>query len=340
MDVDTRTRWAIVLVLACMSVVAAQQPPVFRTNTDLVLVPVSVTDRTGRFVGGLKADHFEISDSGVRRAVTQFSAGRVPISLAILLDVSGSMMQGPDARAADDPRWRDTRRALEELLARLGTDDDVLFAVFNDRVAASPWTQDHGRILEAFDALRPNGGTALLQAVGQIAPVFRIARHQRKVLLLISDGNETQVPAGTVVAPPPHEIGDPTAQFGESDRTRRKLSIAAARDAIRKSDAMLYAIGIGTRAGLPVNTALLEDLTKEAGGYAEPLRNPSEILAAVARICDDLRSQYILAFEPAHADGKYHLIRVRTRGRDLKVRARAGYVAPSTESRNPTGPNR
>jgi Ca-activated chloride channel family protein len=202
MDVDTRTRWAIVLVLACMSVVAAQQPPVFRTNTDLVLVPVSVTDRTGRFVGGLKADHFEISDSGVRRAVAQFSAGRVPISLAILLDVSGSMMQGPDARAADDPRWRDTRRALEMLLARLGTDDDVLFAVFNDRVAASAWTQDHGRILEAFDALRPNGGTALLQAVGQIAPVFRIARHQRKVLLLISDGNETQVPAGAVFAPP------------------------------------------------------------------------------------------------------------------------------------------
>src|SRR4029077_14021783 len=105
----------------------------------------------------------------------------------------------------------------------LGTDDDVLFAVFNDRVAASAWTQDHGRILEAFDALRPNGGTALLQAVGQIAPVSRMARHQRKVLLLISDGNETQMPEVTVVAPPALEIGDNT-QFGESDRTRRVLS--------------------------------------------------------------------------------------------------------------------
>lgn len=112
MDVDTRTRWAIVLVLACMSVVAAQQPPVFRTNTDLVLVPVSVTDRTGRFVGGLKADHFEILDSGVRRAVTQFSAGRVPISLAILLDVSGSMMQ---VRSSLEKRIAVVRSRLERV---------------------------------------------------------------------------------------------------------------------------------------------------------------------------------------------------------------------------------
>lgn len=60
-----------------------------------------------------------------------------------------------------------------------------MFAVFNEQVAASPWTQEYGSVLGTFDSLRPGGGTALLKAVQQIASVFRTARHHRKVLLLI-----------------------------------------------------------------------------------------------------------------------------------------------------------
>ena len=78
MHVETRTRAAIAFVLACTSIVAAQEPAAFRTSTDVVLVPISVTDRDGRFVRGLTADHFQISDGGTRRAVKQFSAERVP----------------------------------------------------------------------------------------------------------------------------------------------------------------------------------------------------------------------------------------------------------------------
>jgi hypothetical protein len=107
----------------------------------------------------------------------------------------------------------------------------------------------------------------------------------------------------------------------------RGLAIEGARNAVRRSDAVLYAIGIGTRSGVPVDVNLLDGLTKESGGYTEPLRSPSEIAAAVARICDDLQSQYLLTFEPAHADGKYHPIRVSTKDTRLKVRTRAGYVS-------------
>jgi hypothetical protein len=147
------------------------------------------------------------------------------------------------------------------------------------------------------------------------------------VLLLISDGNDTQMPAAGLLPPAPYEIGDLTAHFGDSQRTQRGLVIEGSRNAVRRSDAVLYAIGIGTRRGVPVNTNLLDGLTKESGGYAEPLRSPSEIAAAVARMCDDLQSQYLLTFEPAHADGKYHPIRVKTKDTRLKVRTRAGYVA-------------
>ena len=327
MGVEMRIRAAIALVLTCMSAVTAQEPAVFRARTDVVLVPVSVTDQNGRFVHGLTSDHFEISEGGTRRVVKQFSAARVPVSLIILLDISGSMMRGPDARAVDDARWTDTRRALETLMTRLDSADELLFAVFNDQLAASPWTQDRGRILDAFDALRPSGGTALLRAITEIAAAFRMARHQRKVLLLISDGNDTQTNAAGDLPPPPSQIGDLTAHFGDSQRTQRRVFIEGSRNAVRRSDAVLYAIGIGTGSGVPVNINLLDGLTKESGGYTEPLRSPSEIKAAVARICDDLQSQYLLTFEPTHADGKYHPIRVRTKDTRLNVRTRAGYVA-------------
>jgi Ca-activated chloride channel family protein len=326
---DRRARAVIVFVLICASAVAAQGPTVFRAGTDVVLMPISVTDQNGRFVHGLTADHFEIWEGGNRRAVKQFSAAGVPVSLVILLDISGSMNGGPDARAADDARWADTRRAMEALMARLDPADELLLAVFNDQLAASPWTQDRGRVLAAFDALRPSGGTALLQAVTQIAPAFQMARHQRKVVLLISDGNDTKMAAQGELPPPPSDIGDLTAHFGDSQRMRRRLVVEGSRNAVRRSDAVLYAIGVGTRSGVPVDTDLLDGLTKESGGYTEPLRSPSEIAAAVARICDDLQAQYLLTFEPAHADGKYHPIRVRAKDTRWKIRTRAGYVAAS-----------
>jgi len=324
----TGIRAAIALVLTCMSAVAAQEPAVFRASTDVVLVPVSVTDQNGRFVRGLTSAHFEILEDGARPAVKQFSAERVPVSLAILLDISGSMAQNSQQRLADDARWADTRRALALLLTRLGAADEVLFAVFNEQVAASPWTQEYGSVLGTFDLLRPGGGTALLEAVKQIASVFQTARHQRKVILLISDGNDTQMPAAGLPSLP-YEIGSKTENtMGESRRSLlRDLAVQGSRNAVRKSDAVLYAIGIGTRTGVPADTNLLDGLTKESGGYTEPLRSPSEIAAAVARICDDLQSQYLMTFEPAHADGKYHSMRVRTKDRRLNVRTRAGYIA-------------
>ena len=116
--------------------------------------------------------------------------------------------------------------------------------------------------------------------------------------------------------------------MGQWRQAIRLQIINGARDVVRRSDAMLYAIGMGTRRGVPVDSGLLDDLTKASGGYAELLRNPSEIAAAVARICDDLQSQYLLAFEPGPADGSYHAIRVRTKDTRLRVRARAGYMAP------------
>jgi VWFA-related protein len=328
MQVETWTRAAIALVLTGTSIVAAQEG--FRTSQDVVLVPISVTDRAGRFVRGLASDDFQISDGGTRRAVTQFSAERVPISLALLLDISGSIEQNLEARTADDARWAETRRAIELLLSRLGAEDEVLFAVFNEQAKASLWTQEHRKILGTFDLLYRGGGAALLDAIKRITSVFQTARHQRKVLLLISDGNDAQIPAAGLPPPDSYDIGSVESRVAATNdfrRAQREVVIEGSRNAVRRSGAVLYAIGIGIRPGVPVDTNLLDGLTKESGGYAEPVRSPSEIASAVARICDDLQSQYLLTFEPAHADGKYHPIRVSTKDTRLKVRTRAGYVS-------------
>ena len=325
------TRAVIAFLLICISAVAAQETPVFPARSDAVAVPVTVTDPSGRFVQSLSADQFEITEGGTRREIAQFSADRVPVSLGILLDFGGSMTEDPKIQADERARRADMRRAIELLLTRLDAADEVFFAVFDEGFAAASWTQDHVGLLREFDALRPDGGNALLDAVPSILPTFELGRHQRKVLLLITDGNDANVPDPSVmpyhtreVAPPGHE---PLSIMADSRESWRQRRISATKSAVRRSDVTLYAIGIGRRQGEPVDTVLLEGLTTESGGYVEPLRDPAEIPAAVARIFDDLQSQYLLAFAPGQADGKHHSIKVTTKDRSLRVRARAGYVA-------------
>jgi Ca-activated chloride channel family protein len=260
--------------------------------------------------------------------VTQFTAERVPVSLGILLDISGSMTQDPKAKAAEDARWADTRRALELLVSRLDPRDDVFFAAFAEKVGvAVPWSSEHRRVLQTFDGLRPGGRTALFEAVRLIVPAFQLARHDRKALLLISDGNDTMV-GRAPIARPTTKV-EAFGNLGPSvvPNLQREAAIVAAKTAIRGSGGALYAVGIGTRKGAPVDSATLERLTLDTGGYVEPLREPSEISAAVARICDDLQSQYVLTFEPAHADGKFHSISIKLKDTRHRVRARAGYQA-------------
>jgi von Willebrand factor type A domain len=265
------------------------QQPLFSSDTNVVVVPVTVTDRSGRFVRDLTPDEFEVVDGGARRPLVQFASERVPVSLAILLDISGSMATDAKTRALDDARWSDTRRALELLVQRLNPDDEVLFAVFADRVGlAVPWTRDHQQVPRAFNTLRPAGYTAMFDAVKLIAPAFQRAAHARRVMLVITDGRDSLVPkiAGAPV------YGYPLSRAQQ------------------------------------VQLEILETLTVNSGGYVEAISDPAEITAAVVRIFDELQTQYMLAFEPAHADGQYHEISVTTKNRDLRVRARAGYAAP------------
>ena len=313
-DMHARRILRVALPFSFLAVAAAQELPVFRSDSTVVVVPVTVTDRSGRFVPGLTADQFEISDGESRRAITQFSADRVPISLGILLDISGSMTTDPNAAAA-----------LKLLVTRLAPHDEVFFAVFNDKVSlAVPWTEDHARVSRAVHSLKPGGTTALLEAVKLITPAFQLARYPRKVLLLISDGNDTRLPPAL-----PRQFERGTQQQADAAERRqrlRDLMIGGTTDAITKSEAALYAIGLGPDPEL-MNLPLLETLTADSGGYVELPSGLADLSAAVARVCDELQSQYLLGFEPVRADGRVHPIKVTVKKSGVNVRARAGYVA-------------
>ena len=322
----------LVAVLATPFWLFSQSLPVFRSGSDVVVVPVTVTDQSGRFVTGLTADQFEIRDSGERRAVTQFGTDRVPVSLGILLDISASMATDAKARALDDARWADTGLALELLVDRLDPRDEVLFAAFSDKVGlAVPWTRDHQQVTRAFKMLRPGGYTALFDAVRLIAPAFQQAEHARQALLVISDGRDSLVPRiSSRIVPSSTPLSRPQQvqlEILQRQQALRDAAIGAAQTAVKKSGAALYTIGMGTGTGAYVDLQNLETLTGDSGGYVEAISESSEISAAVARMFDELQSQYVLAFEPAHADGKYHEIEVTHTNREFRVRGRTGYQA-------------
>jgi hypothetical protein len=148
---------------------------------------------------------------------------------------------------------------------------------------------------------------------------------------VISDGRDSLVPriSGDLapVSRPRTRAEQVQMEIQFRQQALRDTAVGAAQRAVKASGVALYTIGMGTGKGAYVDLPNLESLTGDSGGYVEAINEPSEISAAVARMFDELQSQYVLAFEPAFADGKPHEIKVTTRNRDLRVRARAGYVA-------------
>lgn len=321
-----------VAFVAAGFVVAAQQPLGsdryrFRATVELVNVTATVTDSTGRFVAGLKKDDFLVYEDGQLQPVTHFSSERVPVSLGIVLDTSGSMA-GDKIMAAREA----LDRFLDDLLAP--EDEIFIYRFSTDPVLLQGWTSDRHLLKRALRHLAAVGGTALYDTVAEALPLVETGRHRKKALLILSDGNDT------------------------SSRTE----LSDLRRLVRESEALIYAIGIDGRGSgiatgpiivplpLPIpgrpgprswpwpggvrggrdraNAAVLRSLTDDSGGRTELVGGAADLDPATASIADELSKQYSLGY-PARGlrDGRWHSIRVELRGRTYRVRARRGYVA-------------
>lgn len=328
---------------------ADQDPLTFRAGVDLVNVTVTVANESGRFVSGLKQNDFVVYDDSERQEITHFSSERAPVSLGILMDVSGSMTGEKMSKA---------REAINRLVVDLLHEDDEIFLVefSEDARVVQAWTSDRRRILDAVGRDRPVvGGTALYDAIAYALPLAAAGQHQKKALLVLSDGNDqsSEIPANVlrqsihesevlvyalgmdnappprralpgarrptgrppVVTPPPFPIPGP---FPGTRRRRPPPFFPQ----------LLGGAPVSASSGDPVNADALRRITDDTGGRTEIIRELDDLNDATARIAEELSSQYSLAYQsPRKRDGQWHDIRVEVARRGVIVRSRTGYVA-------------
>ena len=329
--------------------VRSQDAPRFRGGVELVHVTATVTDGDGRFVSGLRRNDFTVLEDGAAQEVTYFSSDRVPVSLGIVLDASGSMSRDKlgAARAAID-------RLIVDLL---GPDDELFFMEFADTPQLTQtWTRDRLAISEAIGAVRTVGGTAMYDAVAAALPVAERGVHRKKALLLISDGNDTDSHIDVVELIRMIRASDVLVYALGIDASDELRSRGTFRPQVRFPGLPLPVPG-GRRPGQPpfppsiptpprvpappvpsdswtrrpddrVDADALRRITDDTGGRTEILRRVDDLDRATALLADELSRQYSLGYvSPAGRDGQWHAIRVTVRDGRLTVRARQGYVA-------------
>ncbi|MFN7983862.1 MAG: VWA domain-containing protein [Vicinamibacterales bacterium] len=277
------------------SVSAPDRRPRFRSTIKLTTVNATVTDADGRLVHGLPRERFEIFEDGERQTITQFTAERVPVSLAVLVDASDSMF---------GRRIADAREAIDHFVSdMLAPEDEYSLMAFNHhQELLTPWTDDR-RAGAMLAPLKPWGSTAIYDAILAALPLADSRHKPRAALLVVSDGADTA-----------------------SDVSIRDLL-----SALRRTDLFVYAIGIDSAERRAINTAVnpaaLAQITDPSGGRTRVVHDSAEVAQAFAQIAEELNSQYLIGYSPTRpADGKYHSIRVRVSDGDYRVRARNGYV--------------
>ena len=145
----------------------------FKSAADLINVSATVTDANGRFVGNLKREDFVVYEDGQRQEISQFESERVPVSLGIALDTSGSML-GEKIVAAQAA----LNRFLFDLL---GPQDEVFLYRFDGRPElVQGWTTDRRAVSQALGAVKPSGGTAIYDTVAQAIPLASAGRIARR----------------------------------------------------------------------------------------------------------------------------------------------------------------
>ncbi len=277
----------------------------FKSSTNLVVIPVSVTDTANRFVLGLQKEDFQVFEDGVEQTIAHFSGEDAPISVGLAFDESGSM----------DVKLRRSRDAAAQLLKTMNGDDEAFLVEFNDKARVSvPFTSKPQEIETALTNSQPGGLTAMFDAIDTAVHEMKRAKNPRKAIVIVSDG------------------GDNSSHYTASQ-------IEAL---VREADVEIYAMGVfeatfslGLSTEEVSGPKLLSEIATQTGGRAFAATLSSDLPAVAARIAIELRNQYVLAYYPKDEvhDGKYHKVEVKLaqpKGISaIKAHWRTGYYAPS-----------
>jgi Ca-activated chloride channel homolog len=276
--------------------------PTFKSSIDLVRVSAVVRDHKGRFVGALQARDFEVLENGRPQVITEFRQDTSGVSVALLFDISGSM----------EARMSDAREAATHLLSWLNTpEDEAAVLTFDTRLEeVRPFASGLRTLPERLSSIRPFGATSLHDAIASTAQRVGERDSLRRAVIVFTDGADTA-----------------------SRLTASQVSGIAS-----SIDVPVYIIGIvpsidnptadvsATSVERSTLTGSLSNLAYWTGGEVFVVSTISERSLMARRIVDELRHLYLIAFESSGIPG-WHPLQIRTRGKELTVRARSGYIA-------------
>lgn len=301
-----------VLILAGTFIALAQKPEAtpppddpnapLRIKTDLITFTATVTDLYGRFVSGLGKNAFTVIDNNVEQEISYFSDADAPVSVGVIFDVSGSMSGEKIAKA---------RKALSRFIETSHPSDEYFLIAFNSRAQLLlDRSRDGEALLNKLTLVQPKNNTALYDAV--YLGVERVTRgsHQKKALLIISDGQDNS----------------------------SRYNFSEVRRLMKETDVTTYAVGIVDGADISSTIgmqgqAFLDEITSASGGKSFYPTTDIEMDEIFERIAVELRHQYSIGYVPKDftPDGKWRKVKVKVKPQRglprLTVRAREGYYA-------------
>ena len=280
------------------------EPPVISARTDLVTLTVSVVDRRGRFVTGLRPEHFTVYDSGEPQTIQIFTSEDVPATIGLVIDSSGSMRGRRTEVTAAAAAFADMSHPLDEFFTLnfneyvwLGLPPDVAF------------TEDMDELGAALSAAPAYGMTALYDAVDRALDHLQLGRRDRKALIVVSDG-------------------------GDNASTQ---TLDAVVEHARRAGAVIYSVTLDNPDDRDANPRVLKKLAGETGARSFTPGSAGEVMRSFAQIAREIRSAYTIGFVPtATTDAGFRPVRVVVDAGDrrgLTVRTRAGYYAGPSSGR-------
>jgi VWFA-related protein len=282
----------------------AATAPNIRADASLVLIPVHVTTADGMPVTNLTKDRFQLFEDHRQQQITYFAKEDAPISIGILLDVSGSMRN----------KMQRSSEAAAAFFKTANPEDEFFLIEFSDRAKLRvPFTNNPAEVYRRVTRANAFGRTALLDAIHLASIEMKNARNSRKAVLIISDGADN----------------------------RSRYTPRQAMTDVLESGMQMYAIGIFDEDDIRQKRSpeeekgpdLLEELAEETGGQHHRVDNLDQLASVATLISTQMHNQYLLGYSPVNAerDGKYHRVNVKINSVDaarMRTYSRRGYYAP------------
>lgn len=268
-----------------------QRAPSIRLDVKMVMIPANVTDRDDRPILNLHREDFHVFEGDQEQKIESFSIDEAPVSLGIVFDASGSMKNKIDKSFG----------AVQQFLKSILPGDEFFLVQFSDSPELLvPLTSNADDIASKLSLIRPQGWTAMFDAIYLAVNEMRSAKNPRKVLLILSDGgdNNSRYSGGEVI------------------------------NVLREADVRVFAIGLFD------NARFLKKAAADTGGSTITVHDVDQLPDAVDKLSTQIRSQYLLGYYPPRGknDGKFHEVKVvvSRAAQSLKLHTswRHGYYAP------------